>query len=110
MISKENFIKYMNELHELCKVEDELNNVLRKIGADNILWFGKHQGLIVDILQDAFNDKENDWIGYAIYELDWFKKYKDGTITFDGKIVPLRDAGDLYDLLVDNIEYNNSKQ
>ena len=110
MISKENFVKYMNELHELCKAEDELNNALRKIGADNVLWFDKYQSLIVDILHDAFNDKENGWISYAIYELDWFSKYKDGTITFDGKNVPLRDAGDLYDLLVDNIEYNNSRQ
>lgn len=110
MISRENFIKYMNELQELCKAEDELNNVLRKIGADNVLWFDKYQGLIVDILHDAFDDKENGWISYAIYELDWFKKYKDGKITFDDKNVPLRDAGDLYDLLAENIEYKNSKQ
>ncbi|MDD4804636.1 MAG: hypothetical protein PHN69_05635 [Candidatus Pacebacteria bacterium] len=107
MISKENFIKYMNELHSLCKAEDELNNALQNIGTENILWFDKHKSLIVDILQDAFDDKENDWIGYAIYELDWFSKYEDGTITFDGKNVPLKDAGDLYDLLVDNMNYKS---
>lgn len=97
----------MNELQELCKAGDELNNALRNIGSDNILWFDKYQGLIVDVLQDAFNDKENDWIGYAIYELDWFKKYKYGTITFNGCDIPLRDAVDLYDLLVENMNYKS---
>ena len=70
----------MNELQELCKAGDELNNALRNIGSDNILWFDKYQGLIVDVLQDAFNDKENDWIGYAIYELDWFKNINMGRL------------------------------
>ena len=62
----------------------------------------------MDILQDAFDDKENDWIGYAIYELNWFSGYKYGTITFDGHDVPLRDAVDLYDLLVENIDNNST--
>lgn len=94
----------MNELQGLCEAEEELGGVLKKIGADNILWFDKHESLIIDILQDIFHDNENNWIDYAIYELDWFKSYKDGMITENGKNVPLRDAGDLYDLLVGNLE------
>lgn len=104
MINKDAFIEYMNELQELCEAEKELNDILRKVGTDNVLWFDKHEILIVNILQDIFNDIENSWISYAIYELDWFKKYKDGMITENGKNVPLRDAGDLYDLLVDNLK------
>ena len=76
MINRDAFIKYMNELQDLCEAENELNNALKKIGTDNVLWFDKHELLVVDILQDVFHDIENDWIGYAIYELDWFKNYK----------------------------------
>ena len=106
MISKENFVKYIDELKKIYDITDGLNKILQKISSNNEIWFDKHETLIVDILQETFDDKENDWIGYALYELDWFERYKDGMITDkDGRNIPLRDASDLYDLLIENIEY-----
>jgi hypothetical protein len=96
MISKEKFIEYMGELKELCDAENELNDVLQKIGSDNTLWFDKYETLIVNVLRDMFNDQENDWIGYSIYGLNWFDGYEYGMIIDkNGNDIPLRDAVDL---------------
>lgn len=104
MISKEKFIEYMGTLEKLCKTEEKINAILSEFGSENQIWFDKHETLIVNILRDMFDDQKNNWIGYSIYEMDWFRDWYPERITDkDGKDIPLANAGDLYDLLMAEI-------
>ena len=71
IISKENFVKYINKLKELSKIEDEINQAGRKLEFFSIS-YAEHESLILDILTDIFDDKLGDWISYYIYELNLF--------------------------------------
>ena len=49
-------------------------------------------------LKAQFNDTD-DWISYWMWELDFGKKWKPGTVTIDGTDVPLGTVDDLWNLL-----------
>jgi len=57
----------------------------------------------MDILEDAFDDKECNWISYFIYDLEFGSKWRENSITMNGKDVRMSNVGELYDVLVDNM-------
>jgi hypothetical protein len=77
MISKENFIKYMNELKELSDTYETINKAAEKIEMFSI-WNIEGENLILDILEEVFNDKN---------DID----------------IPLRNAEELYDFLMEGL-------
>lgn len=102
MISKDNFIKYINRLKELREAEDKLNSSGELFSFNiSLEW---HEQLIIDVLTDVFNDQRFNWVSFFIYELnfgaDWHEGY---VLNKDGTDIPLRDAGELYDLLVSEL-------
>ena len=97
-ISKQNFIKYINKLKQLRFLEDSLNSAGELF--DFSISFGHHEQLIVDILEDAFEDRESNWISYFLYELDFGSKWSEGIVIMDDEDISMRDAGDLWDVLV----------
>lgn len=101
MISKENFIKYIGSLKELQEIEDAINSAGRRL--DLSIPFSAHKELILEILEDVFQDKKNGWINYYICELDFGSKWHELCILLDGVDVPMRDASELYDVLESNI-------
>lgn len=101
MISKENFIKYINKIKEFRDVEDVLNSAGEILNFT--ISFASHEQLIVDILEDVFEDKQNTWLTYFLYDLDFGNKWHEMCISMDGVDVPMRDAGELYDVLIDNL-------
>ncbi len=101
MISKEKFIEYMNELQELNDTYDAINEVAKELEMFS-LYSIEYEAIILDILKTVFKDK-NDWIGYFIFELDFGRKYEDGMIEFDDIPIPMRNAGELYDVLIENM-------
>lgn len=104
MISKENFIKYINDFRNLCNIYENINKAAEKLDFFSI-YNTEYEVMILDILQDVFNDKENDLIGYFIYELNYGEKWEESCIRDkDGKDIPLRNAEELYDILVKNME------
>jgi hypothetical protein len=105
MISKENFIKYINKIKELRDIETKINEASKELDSF-IISFSNHEQLSIDILQDLFEDKINDWIGFYIFDLNFGSKWEKDCITVNGKDVPMRDAGELYKVLIENI---NSK-
>jgi hypothetical protein len=98
MISKENFVKYINKLKELNEIESNINEAAKGIEFFDIS-FIEHESLIVNILEDAFND-ESKWISYFIYDLDFGSTWHKNCITFEGKDTPMRNAEELYDVLI----------
>ena len=60
---------------------------------------------LLEVLQDAMNDNElceygQSWIEYYCYELDFGKENYRLKVTNNGKEVPMSNAGELYDFLV----------
>lgn len=103
MIEFEKFERYLLELKELERLESKINDSLRELSPD----FGgfsmlRATELILELLKDVTNDNA-DWISYYIYELDWGKEWKEGTITdtITGKDIKLESIKDLYDLIVE---------
>lgn len=103
MINKENFVKYIHKIENLHHIEENINKATN--GLDWFISFAEHEQLMIDILEDVFDDK-NEWISYFIYELDFGKKWRNGTITFNGEDIPMSTARGLYDVLVKNMEYS----
>ena len=100
----------MKELQELDEIEQEINEVAKKLDPDfNYLSFTKHTSLILRILRDIFQDN-NDWIEYFIYERSFGKDCKLGDVTDKkGKPIPFQTAGDVYDMLIKNLKSKEKK-
>lgn len=100
-LSKQNFIYYINKLKELSDIEDKLNE---SSGILNFsISFGAYEELIISILEKIFDDKDC-WIDYFIYDLSYGTDWYEGCIIDKDDVdVPMRDAGELYDLLIDSI-------
>lgn len=102
MITKENFIKYINRIKELREIEDEINLAGEKLGL--FISFADHEQLTMDILTDVFDDFADGWISYFVYELSFGDNWSEGKIRDEnGEDIPLRNAGDLYDVLMDSV-------
>lgn len=58
--------------------------------------------ILTNIIAEAMNDTENEWINYYIYELDWGEKNNELKVyEADGVTeIPLRTLEDLYNILV----------
>lgn len=110
MINKKEFIKYIDKLKELREVEDAINLAGGKLEQFSLCFTGQYETIVIEILEDIFVDKENGWISYFVYELDFGVKWKENCITMNGKNVYMRNAEELYNVLMDNIKTKaNSK-
>ena len=100
MLSKELFVKTINELKDFDEVSNKVSNYLKKYFLDfNItpLFF---EELIVELLENSMNDKY-EWISYYIYELDYGKSFKMGYVTEeDGTEIDISTPEKLYDFLI----------
>lgn len=105
MISKETFIKTIERLEDLSNRMDVADRAMRGLCED----FGSFYicdafNITTDVLSEIFNDKENDWLGYFIWEHDWLHKFELGDIVIGGYSVKIENWGDVYDFLVANME------
>ena len=105
-MNKELFVDTMNKIEELVREQDEFDNLLHKI--DNEFGGGyiynKPIAILEDLLRILVNDKYDN-ISYYMWELDFGKEYKEGSITEeDGTPIPLSNASELYDLIMNSQE------
>lgn len=104
IISRDNFKKYITEYREIGDIYNKICDAGKKLEFFD-LYPVEYEDLIIEILQDAFDDKINDWIGYFIFELKYGEKYEDGMITDENdNNISLKNLDDLYDLLIDNMK------
>lgn len=101
MISKETFIKTIERLEDLSNRMDVADRAMRGLCED----FGSFYicdafNITTDVLREIFNDKENDWLGYFIWECDWLHKFELGDIEIGGYCVKIENWGDVYDFLI----------
>lgn len=101
MISRQAFVKIMNAIVKENNLQDDLNKVFRKYDCDVSIMNCGLEGAIVYYLQEEFNDLEDDWLGYLLYERNYLRDYELGDIQFaDGTSPELNDWSDVYDFLI----------
>ena len=103
-ISKEMFCRLMVALKTEYRLTEDLNEVFRHYQYDTRILSTNLIDAVVDMLEDVFNDKVANWIQYWMFELEFGDSYKEGCITKDGEVVPMKTAEDLYDFLMYELE------
>lgn len=107
-ISKDQFVKYINNLQNFHALTYELDSVVRKYNID-YLNLPDNSSLAVSILDDIFSPICRD-ISYFCWELDFGKNYTEGDVKdSDNHIIDFSSAESLYDYLISdkNKKYNN---
>lgn len=109
MLSKNSFIRSINFIKERMEGQDAIGKLFKKEFDDSIFWpYCKYETELIRVLKEIFQDTENEWIDYFIYELDFGKRWKPNTITEKdktGKVrdIPLGTVEDLYNLLLEDM-------
>lgn len=62
--------------------------------------------VLIDIIVDAMDDNDNEWIYYYIYELEWGEKNDQLKVYKEDKVteIPLTTLEDLWNILVNSDE------
>ena len=105
-MKKELFIESIGAIEKQYRHDQKCNEAFEVIlPNDFITYYDNHwlTNQLTKVLQIAMDDENKDsWIEYYMWELDFGKKWKKGYITIRDKDVPLQNAGDLWNLLIEN--------
>ena len=91
MISRKAFVKIMKALTKHEDFENAINKVFRDFGDDSSIMSCGLEGAIMYVIQEQFDDLDDDWLGYLCYDC----------ITLaDGSHPKINDWNDVYDFLI----------
>ena len=101
MFTRKQFIKYMKEYKQLDKDIDGMDDAMKKISPDfGGFHLGRVNTMVVDLLRETMEDT-SEWIEYFIYDIEWGKNAKKGTVTDkNGKDIPIKTLSNLYDIII----------
>ena len=98
-MNKQLFLKMMKEYKQLSDDIDNVHQAMKKLDPDfGGFCISRVESFCTKLIKHSFDDKFG-WVEYFIYDLEWGKKYKKGSVTENGKITPLKTLEDLYELL-----------
>ena len=105
MLTKETFVKAMNELIRARNYQEDLNNFFESHCSDGYIYQPDCSDSLVSVLEEAMNQKPGEDgltdIAYFCYELEYGRKYKDGCYKNDkGEDVDISTPELLYDYIV----------
>lgn len=101
MITKEKFVKYMDEYKLLADRTNQVADALTALSPDIPSCFNLlgHESLMTNMLGDLVDDK-SEWVLWWILETDFgAEKSMLGVTDCNGKKRKIKNAGDLYDLI-----------
>jgi hypothetical protein len=106
LITKEEFVDIINKLRETSDLVDKVDTLFRESRENVECDFCNaaslqisHEPIVVKLLQKIMRDKGED-ISYFIYELDYGRDYKHGSVTDSNGIVDMGTSEALYELLI----------
>ena len=102
MLTRKQFKEVMLEIMELDKLEKTVDAAMKLLSPDFMGFsFEKPMNTVIKTLQYSIEGlTDPDWISYWIYELNYGKKAKTGTVrSKSGRNIPIKTIDDLYDLL-----------
>ena len=102
IITKEYFNEILQSVKSTYKYQEGLNDYFSKNGADGYIYQPDCVDTTLKLLHNIFGEKDKDeWISYFCFELDFGRKYKEGSVKDEfGKDIPLATFDDLYALLI----------
>ena len=100
-ITREIFQEIMEEIQKAYDYQNDLNKFFEKHDADGYLFQPDCMCATIKLLHIIFEEKDiNEWISYFCFDLNFGRKYKEGTILDEsGAPIRLATIDDLYDLL-----------
>lgn len=102
MISKKTFVKTMQAMTRNWDFEEAINKVLRDYDNDSSIMGGTLEGALLYVLQEQFDDLDDDWLGYLCYEMNFLRDYEEGDIKYaDGSSPKLDNWEDVYNFLIE---------
>lgn len=104
MISKDSFVKALDEVKKVDDYQNGLNDFLENNGADGYVYQPDCTSIVIELLEEIFGLKQDDCgytdISYFVYELEFGKKFKMGEVKDDdGNDLDFSSAEKLYDYL-----------
>lgn len=101
MLSLKEFDKIITSVKEK---DQEIAAIGDMLGGADRLYRTSMCEEVLALLKHDFQDKD-DLIGYWMWELNFGEQWHEGTVTgADGADIPLKTTGDLYKLLLDNMD------
>lgn len=97
-MKKSTFVQIVNTIQNQSLTISDIYRQYRFDLSNSV--FGRNEAEICKALRKEFNDKD-DWIGYWMWELDFGEKWMPGTVTKDGKDIPLKTIDDLWNILTE---------
>lgn len=98
--NKKQFCEALRDMQNFVDCRDETDRLYQKynINADA---YGGHEYLdaMTDVLTVMFDDEEQGWIAYWIWENDFGRQLQEGDIEIDGIAISLSTPEELYDFL-----------
>lgn len=105
MISKEVFVNIMTRLEDLDKKMDNVDNALRDLSPDfGGLYIPEIVDIVIDLLKEIFEDEEEAWLSYLVYDLNWLHDHILGDIEENNEPIDLSSWDKVYDFLIKNME------
>lgn len=101
-ITKEKFCAFVDEIEKYYRKLEEIETISKMDFTDSFIF--SFPGIVCDFLADLFYIPSTSpyWmndIDYYMWELNFGKKWKPGSLTIDGKDIPLRNSEDLWNIL-----------
>lgn len=105
ILNKKEFCDVIRDLKENEEFINKINDVFNEFRNESNIFATGLENTVVKLLEIMFEDTENQWIAYWIWERCFGEDYKIGDVTeADGTVIPLRTAEDLYDFLIKNMK------
>ena len=81
MITKETFVKTMEQLETLNNKMDAVDATMKELDPDFCgFYIMDIFNITLNVLEEAMGDKE-EWISYCVYEENWLEDFKLGDVT-----------------------------
>lgn len=112
MISKETFVRTMEQIMEIDEKMNGINRAIRALDSE----FGGFYPFklfepLLNLLLEIFQDKEREWLEYFIFELDFLRNADEYSITYaDGTPIDVSSWDKVYDFLLKEIEENKKEK
>lgn len=101
MISKETFVKTINDLKSLDDRMDAVDRAFQNLNPDFCGFYVPEVfNVVLDLLAEAMDDEE-EWIYYFVYDCNWLKDFNIGDVEVHGVPVVINSWEDVYDFIVE---------
>lgn len=101
MISKETFVKTINDLKSLDDRMDAVDCAFKNLNPDFCGFYVTEVfDIVLDLLAEAMDDEEG-WISYFVYDRNWLEDFNIGDVEVHGVPVVINSWEDVYDFIVE---------